>query len=64
MLLTVNVLLMRKHNVKPNPVYSVLCIDVASSKHTEKPKLIYDLVQQYKKENPNWEDGNLDFSSY
>lgn len=54
-------LLMRKHNVKSNPGLNdvKLCVEVF-----EEPKFTCDIVQQYENENSNWEDDNLDFSSY
>ena len=55
-------LLMRKRNVKSNPDLNnvKLCVQVLSSKHVEEPKFTCDIVQQYKNENSNWEDDNLD----
>ena len=57
------VLLMRKHNVRPNPDINDVssCIEVTTTEHTETPKSIYDLVDEYKYFNSNWEEYDHDF---
>ena len=60
------VLLMRKHNVRPNPDINDVssCIAVTTTEHTETPKSIYDLVDMYKHLNSNWEEYDHDFISF
>ena len=60
------VLLMRKHNVRPNPDINEIssCIGVITTEHTETPKSIYDLVDEYKHLNSNWEEYDHDFISF
>ena len=38
------------HNVKPNPDINEVssCIEIITTEHTEAPKSIYDLVDEYK----------------
>ena len=57
------VLLMRKHNARPNPDINDVssCIEVTTTEHTETPKSIYDLVDEYKYFNSNWEEYDHDF---
>ena len=56
-------LLMTKHNVRHkldiNEVSS--CMELITTEHTEVPKLIYDLVYEYKLSNSNWEEYDHDF---
>ena len=49
------VLLMRKNNVTPNPDVNEVssCIEITTTEHTEAPKSIYDLVDEYKLLNSN-----------
>ena len=55
-----------KHNVRPNPDINDVsaCIEVTSTEHTEAPKSIYDLVDEYKHFNSNWEEYDHDFISF
>ena len=56
------VLLMRKHNVRPKPDINDVssCIEFTTTEHTETPKSIYDLVDEYKYLNSNWEEYDHD----
>ena len=56
----------RKHNVRPNPDISEVtsCIEIAGTEHTEAPKSIYDLVDEYKILNCNSEECGHDFVSF
>ena len=56
----------RKHNVRPNPDISEVtsCIEIAGTEHTEAPKSIYDLVDEYKILNCNSEEFGHDFVSF
>ena len=60
------VMLMRKHNVRPNSDINDVssCIEVTTIEHTETPKSIYDLVDEYKYLNSNLEEYNHDFISF
>ena len=60
------VMLMRKHNVRPNSDINDVssCIEVTTIKHTETPKSIYDLVDEYKYLNSNLEEYDHDFISF
>ena len=46
------------HNVRPNPDINEVssCIEIITTEHTEAPKSIYDLVDEYKLLNSNWEE--------
>ena len=46
------------HNVKPNPDINEVsfCIEIITTEHTEAPKSIYDLVDEYKLLKSNWEE--------
>ena len=59
------VLLIRKHNVKPNSDITDVsfCIEVKTTEHTETPKSIYDLLDEYKHLDSNWEEYDHDFIS-
>ena len=59
-------LLMRDHNVRSNPDINDVssCIKVTTTEHTETPKSIYDLVDEYKHLNSNWEEYDHDFISF
>ena len=59
-------LLMRKHNVRPNPDINDVgsCIEITATEHAEAPKSIYDLVDQYKLLNSNWKEYDHDFVSF
>ena len=60
------VLLMRKHNVRRNSDINDVssCIEVTTTEHTEIPKSIYNLVDEYKHLNSNWEEYDHDFISF
>ena len=60
------VMLMRKHNVRPNSDINDVssCIEVTTIEHTETPKSIYDLVDEYKYLNSNLEEYDHDFISF
>ena len=60
------VLLMRKHNVRPNPDINDVsaCIEITTTEHTETPKSIYDLVDEYKHLKCNWEEYDHDFYKF
>ena len=49
------------HNVKPNPDINEVssCIEIITTEHTEAPKSIYDLVDEYKLLKSNWEESWL-----
>ena len=49
------VLLMRKLNVRPNPDINEvsICIEITTTEHTEAPKSVHDLVDEYKHLNSN-----------
>ena len=49
------------HNVRPNPDINEVsfCIEIITTEHTEAPKSIYDLVDEYKLLNSNWEESWL-----
>ena len=51
------------HNVRPNPDINVVssCIEITAIEHTEAPKSIYDLVDEYKFLYSNWEEYDHDF---
>ena len=59
-------LLTKKHNVRPNPDINEVssCIEIATTEHTEAPRSIYDLVDEYKPLNSNWEEHDHDFVSF
>ena len=52
------VLWMRKNNVRLNPDINDVssCAEVTTTEHTETPKWIYDLVDEYKHLNSNLEE--------
>ena len=54
------------HNVRPNPDTNEVssCIEITTTEHTEEPKSIYDLVDEYKLLNSNWEEHDHDFVSF
>ena len=54
---------MRKHNVRPYPDISNVssCIQATISEHIETPKSVYDLVDEYKHLNGNWEEYDHEF---
>ena len=54
------------HNVRPNPDTNEVssCIEFTTTEHTEEPKSIYDLVDEYKLLNSNWEEHDHDFVSF
>ena len=57
------VLLTRQHKLRPNPDINDVSssIEVITTEHTETPKSIYDLVDEYKHLNSNWEEYDHDF---
>ena len=57
------VLLMRKHNVGPNPDinYVSFCIEVTAMEHIETPQSIQDLMDEYEHLNNNCEKYDHDF---
>ena len=54
------------HNVRPNPDINVIsfCTEITETEHTEAPKSIYDLVDEYKLLNSNREEYDHDFVSF
>ena len=54
------------HNVRPNPDINVIsfCTEITETEHTEAPKSIYDLVDEYKLLNSNREACDHDFLSF
>ena len=59
-------MLSRKHNVRPNPYIDDVssCIEVTTIQHTETQKSIYDLVDEYKHLDSNWEEFNNESKSF
>ena len=57
------VLLTRQHKLRPNPDINDVSssIEVITTEHTETPKSIYDLMDEYKHLNSNWEEYDHDF---
>ena len=51
------------HNVRPNPDINVIsfCTEITETEHTEAPKSIYDLVDEYKLLYSNWEEYDHDY---
>ena len=60
------VLLMRKQNERPNPAINDVSsyIEITTTEHTEASKSIYDLMDEYKHLNSNWEEYDHDFISF
>ena len=54
------------HNVRPNPdINEVISrIEITRTEHTEAPKSIYDLMDEYKLLNSNREEYDHDFVSF
>ena len=52
--------------MRPNPDINDVssCIEVTTTKHTETPKSICDLLDEYKHLNSNWEEYDHDFISF